>query len=50
MIGWPPKDFFSASLHEVWNAIDGFAEFNSDGKSAPMTKDEFEDLKELYPD
>jgi|TARA_B100000131_G_C18037967_1_gene581201 hypothetical protein len=50
MIGWQPSEFWNASTQEVWSAIDGFAEFNGDGKEKPMDRDELEEMMELYPD
>lgn len=43
-------EFWNSSLHEFLLAVDGFAEFHSDGQAAPMQKDELNELMELYPD
>lgn len=45
-----PDDFWNMSLEELFAAFDGFAEFHSDGKPPPMTKDKVQDLMERYPD
>ena len=45
-----PAEFWDCSLAEFLLAVEGFAEFHSDGKAAPMRKDELQDLMELYPD
>ena len=50
MIGWTPESFWKSSRIEVQNAVKGFAEFNSDGKPPPLARDEFDELRELYPD
>ena len=51
MRGMRPKDFWNSSPKEIYAAISGFTEFNSDGKkSQPMTKSELNKLMELYPD
>ena len=50
MIGWTPESFWKSSWIEVQNAVKGFAEFNSDGKPPPLARDEFDELRELYPD
>tara|TARA_Y100001938_G_C8075736_1_gene425944 strand:+ start:890 stop:1063 length:174 start_codon:yes stop_codon:yes gene_type:complete len=51
MIGMRPKDFWNSSPKEIYAAISGFTEFNSDSKkSQPLTKSELHELMELYPD
>ena len=51
MLHIPPNQFWDMSLQELYHAIDGFQEFNgSKQKSHPMTKDELQELMELYPD
>lgn len=45
-----PQEFWSLSFIEFMLAIEGFAEFNSDGKPPPMNRDELESLMERYPD
>ena len=46
----PPHIFWDMSFPEFFAAITGFAEFHSDGKPPPLTKNELEDLMERYPD
>jgi hypothetical protein len=51
MLGWSPNDFWTASPQEVYNAMDGFLEFNGQkDKPEPMTKARLNELMELYPD
>tara|TARA_Y100000114_G_C11603660_1_gene251669 strand:- start:288 stop:440 length:153 start_codon:yes stop_codon:yes gene_type:complete len=50
MIGWHPESFWQSSWIEVQNAIKGFSEFNGDGKPQPLSREEFDELRELYPD
>lgn len=50
MIGMRPKDFWNLSPRELYSAVDGFLEFNTTQKDAPMTKNELGELMELYPD
>ncbi len=45
-----PKDFWDLSTHEFYRALDGFTSFHSAKKTAPMGKDELEELMERYPD
>jgi uncharacterized phage protein (TIGR02216 family) len=44
------EEFWNISLKEFLLAVEGFIEFNSDGKPPPMKKDELEELMERYPD
>lgn len=52
VLQYPAESFWSMSLPELYAAIDGVAEFNSGGEqqSEPMTRDELNELMELYPD
>tara|TARA_Y100001937_G_scaffold50340_2_gene70013 strand:+ start:2711 stop:2884 length:174 start_codon:yes stop_codon:yes gene_type:complete len=51
MIGMRPKDFWNSSPKEIYNAVNGFIEFNSSSeKTESMTKDRLAELQELYPD
>ena len=50
MIGMRPDDFWNSSPQEIFSAIDGFMEFNGGKGEEPMSRDELEDLMELYPD
>lgn len=43
-------EFWSLSFTEFMLAIEGFAEFNSNGTPPPMKRDELESLMERYPD
>ena len=50
MINMSPKDFWNLSPIELYAAVEGFLEFNTTNSSQPMTRDELDDLMELYPD
>ena len=50
MIGISPKDFWDSSVPEISLAIKGFTEFNGGKKEKPMSRDELDNLMELYPD
>tara|TARA_Y100001937_G_scaffold57299_1_gene78567 strand:- start:413 stop:586 length:174 start_codon:yes stop_codon:yes gene_type:complete len=51
MIGMQPSEFWNASPKEIHSALEGFTEFNSDGKKQePLGKDELKNLMELHPD
>ena len=50
MIGWKPNDFWESSLVEIYAAINGFIEFNGQKEEKPMSRNELDDLMELYPD
>ena len=50
IIGIQPDQFWNMSLKELMYAIDGFIEFNGNNKSKPLTKNELNELMELYPD
>ena len=50
MIGWHPQVFWESSWIEVQNAVEGFSDLHGDGKEAPMSRDDFDELRELYPD
>ena len=50
MIGMSPKDFWDSSVPEISYAVKGFTEFNGANKDKPMSKDELDNLMELYPD
>lgn len=43
-------EFWSISLQEFLLAVNGFIEFNSDGKPPPLSPNELNDLMERYPD
>jgi hypothetical protein len=45
-----PADFWEMSLEEFYCAIEGFKEFHAAQKTEPMTRNELETLRELYPD
>ena len=45
-----PSEFWFMSWHEVICAVEGFTEFNHSSKETPMSRDELEELMELYPD
>lgn len=44
------EEFWNCSLSEFLFAVEGFAEFHSDGSPSPLNKNELDDLKERYPD
>lgn len=44
------SEFWGLSLQEFYLAVDGFSEFHGGNKSAPLGRDELEDLMERYPD
>ena len=51
MMGMSPDDFWNISPVELYAALDGFTEFNSDSsQSDPLGRDQLEELMELYPD
>ena len=50
MMGIQPDRFWDMSPREIFLAIDGFKEFNGVEESAPLTKNELEQLMELHPD
>ena len=51
MMGMQPSEFWNSSPVEIYNALDGFREFNgTDQQSRPMDKQELKELMELYPD
>lgn len=50
MIGMSPNDFWQSSPKEIYRAIDGFMEFNSSDQQQPMSRNELDNLMELYPD
>jgi len=50
MLNLTPIDFWNMSPIEVYMALEGFVEFNGGKEDKPMTKNELEDLMELYPD
>ena len=45
-----PDIFWQMSFEELYLAVVGFSEFHSGGKPPPLTRDELEELMELYPD
>lgn len=50
MIKMSPKDFWSMSPIEMYATVEGFIEFHTSKKDEPMSKEELDDLMELYPD
>lgn len=50
MIRMSPNDFWNLSPREMYASIAGFLEFNTTSQEEPLTKDELDDLMELYPD
>jgi len=49
MMGINPQVFWECSVTEISLAVDGFSEFNG-GKGEPMSKNELNDIMEMYPD
>ena len=45
-----PESFWNMSMIELFSAIEGFKEFNTDQSKKPLSKDELMDLMERYPD
>ena len=45
-----PQTFWNMSIYEFYSALEGFKEFNTDQSKRPMTRKEFQNLKERYPD
>jgi hypothetical protein len=45
-----PSEFWNSSVIEIHSCIKGFTEFHASQEDKPMTKDELDDLMELYPD
>ena len=49
-MGMRPKDFWNLSPIEMYSAIRGLKEFHTADTQQPMSKNELEELMELYPD
>lgn len=45
-----PAAFWDMSLHEFYAACEGLQEFHGGKKQNPLTRDELQELMELYPD
>lgn len=45
---WTPDAFWRATLFEIFSAVDGYIEAHSPAKPDIMSRDELEELKELY--
>tara|TARA_R100000773_G_C4192319_1_gene97785 strand:+ start:625 stop:795 length:171 start_codon:yes stop_codon:yes gene_type:complete len=50
MLHIPPDIFWNMSMTELNTSIDGFLEFSGNAKKQGMSKDELDNLMELYPD
>lgn len=50
VLHFPPSEFWGMSLKEFYSACDGLQEYNSSGDHKPLTRNELEELMELYPD
>ena len=50
ILGLSPESFWNMSMIELFSAIEGFKEFNTDQTKKPLSKDELMDLMERYPD
>lgn len=48
-MGMSSNNFWDLSLDEFYSAVEGFSEFHG-GKPPPLSRDELQDLMELYPD
>ena len=43
-------DFWDLSFEELFLLIEGFKSFHTDQKNTPLSRNEFDELRELYPD
>jgi len=50
MMFMSPKDFWNLSPIELYATVEGFSEFHTSQKNKPMSRNELDDLMELYPD
>ena len=50
ILGLSPESFWNMSMIELFSAIEGFKEFNTDQSKKPLSKAYLEDLMERYPD
>ncbi len=50
MVGWPASEFWTATLTDITDAIDGFIAANCPPRTEPPTKAQIADLKKRYPD
>jgi len=51
MMGMQPSEFWQSSMVEIYNALDGFTEFNgTEDNNRPMDKNELDALMEMHPD
>lgn len=51
-LGWPPSEFWNATLHECFEAIEGMAEFHGakPAAQATPTKAKVDEMLLKYPD
>ena len=50
MMFMSPADFWNLSPKELYAAVEGFTEFHTAKSDQPMSRDELDELMELYPD
>jgi len=50
MLRMTSEEFWNLSIKEFYAACEGFREFNSGGKPPPLTRNELDELMEMYPD
>ena len=50
MMGIQPSEFWDMTLYEINLAIKGFREYNSGEKEESIGSEEFEKLKDMFPD
>tara|TARA_R100001460_G_scaffold26423_1_gene53423 strand:- start:2490 stop:2660 length:171 start_codon:yes stop_codon:yes gene_type:complete len=50
MMFMSPRDFWNLAPRELYAAVEGFTEFHTSQTEKPMSRDELDDLMELYPD
>lgn len=46
VLRWPPEQFWNATTHELYAALDGYAESRSAKRDAPMTHADLAALEE----
>lgn len=46
ILGWPPEQFWKSTLRELHFAARGLAKKQGGGGAEPMSREEFEELKE----
>lgn len=49
-LGWPPSEFWNATLSECFEAIEGMAEFNGAKPPPAPAKSKVDEMLLKYPD